>query len=448
MRYVPNTPETEKEILKNLGIDSFSELLSNIPEKFLKDFNIDLPEELSEYEIKKLLSEIAAKNNNTVDNLSFLGGGSYDHFIPSAVNFLLSRSEIYTAYTPYQPEVSQGTLQQIYEFQSLICELFDMDVANASMYDGATAIAEAAIMALAKVRKKNKILVSPLLKPEYLEVLEAYLDKHDAELDYLPENNGVTNFDGLKEKIGDAAGLIVQSPNYLGNIEQLDGIKNRFGKSKALFIVSSDPIGNTLLKTPGEVDADIAVGEGQGLGIPQAFGGPYLGLFSCKQKLIRKMPGRIVGKTEDLDGKDAYALILQTREQHIRREKATSNICTNQGLMATAATIYMELMGKEGLKKVANICLNNAHKLADQIDQLKGFEKAYQTAHFFKEFVVKTPIDARSIVEEGKKHNIFPGIDLGLYRDEWKNHLLIAVTEKRTVQELDKLVNFLSGFSK
>ncbi|MFP4547572.1 MAG: aminomethyl-transferring glycine dehydrogenase subunit GcvPA [Fidelibacterota bacterium] len=448
MRYIPNTSEAEKEILKKLGIESFSELISNIPEKFLKDFEIDLPEKLSESEVTTLLMEIAAKNKNTADNLSFLGGGSYDHFIPSVVNFLISRSEIYTAYTPYQPEVSQGTLQQIYEFQSMICELFGMEVSNASMYDGATAIAEAAIMALGKVRKANKIVVSPLIKPEYLDVLEAYLDKHDAEIEFLPENNGITDFSSLEEKLQDAAGLIVQSPNFLGNIEELAGVKDKFGKSKALFIVSSDPIGNAILKTPGELNADIGVAEGQALGIPQAYGGPYLGLFTATEKLIRKMPGRIVGKTEDIEGKDAYALILQTREQHIRREKATSNICTNQGLMATAATIYMSLMGKEGIKKVATLCLNNAHELADKITALNDFERAYSDRPFFKEFVIKTPVSARAIVEEGKKQNIFPGLDLGKYRDEWKNHLLIAVTEKRSKADLDKLVNFLSGFSK
>jgi len=447
MRYIPNTSETEKKILEVLGIKSFDELISNIPEKF-KDFDINLPEKLSEYEVSKLLSELAAKNKNTEENLSFLGGGAYDHFIPSAIGALISRSEIYTAYTPYQPEVSQGTLQTIYEFQSMVCELFNMDVSNASMYDGATAIAEAAIMALSHVRKKNTILVSPFIKPEYMKVLEAYMDKHDAIIEVLPENNGLTSFDGLEAKLEDAAGLIVQSPNFLGNIEILDDVKAKLEGNKALFIVASDPIGNAILKTPGELNADIAVAEGQALGIPQAYGGPYLGLFTAKEKLIRKMPGRIIGKTEDIDGKDAYALILQTREQHIRREKATSNICTNQGLMATAATIYLALMGKEGLKKVANLCLHQAHELAEKISKLNGFEMAYEGRHFFKEFVVKTPVPAREIVDAGKEKNIFPGICLGRFNDEWKNHLLIAVTEKRSKEDLETLVNFLSGFSK
>ena len=448
MRYIPNTSETEKKILETLGIKSFDELISNIPEKFLKDFEIKLPEKLSEYEVTKLLSKLAAKNKNTDDNLSFLGGGAYDHFIPSVIGALISRSEIYTAYTPYQPEVSQGTLQTIYEFQSMICELFNMDVSNASMYDGATAIAEAAILALSHVRKKNKILVSPFIKPEYMKVLEAYMDKHDAVIEVLPEDNGLTNFDGLEAKLEDAAGLIVQSPNYLGNIEILDDVKSKFANSKALFIMVSDPIGNAILKTPGELEADIAVAEGQVLGIPQAYGGPYLGLFTVNEKLIRKMPGRIVGKTVDVDGKDAFALILQTREQHIRREKATSNICSNQGLMATAATIYLALMGKEGLKKVANLCLHRAHELAEMIDKIDGFEMAYKGRHFFKEFVVKTSVPAKEIIEAGKKENIFPGIDLGRFKNEWKNQLLVAVTEKRSKEDLETLVNFLSGFSK
>lgn len=403
---------------------------------------------MSEYEVTQLLTDIAGKNQNTVDNLSFLGGGSYDHFIPSVVNFLISRSEIYTAYTPYQPEVSQGTLQTIYEFQSLICELFNMDVANASMYDGATAMAEAAIMALSSVRKANKILVSPLIKPEYMKVLKTYLDKHDADIELLPEKNGVTSFDGLEEKIQNAAGLIVQSPNYLGNIESLEGIKERIEKTKALFILASDPIGNAILKTPGELKADIAVAEGQSLGISQAYGGPYLGLFCAREELIRKMPGRIVGKTEDIEGRPAYALILQTREQHIRREKATSNICTNQGLMATAATVYLSLMGKVGMKKVANICLQNSHELANKICEIPGFEMAFEGQYFFKEFTIKTPVAAKTITEEGKRAHLFPGIDLGKYREEWKNHLLIAVTEKKSKKDMEKLVNFLSGFSK
>ncbi|MBN2281174.1 MAG: aminomethyl-transferring glycine dehydrogenase subunit GcvPA [Candidatus Marinimicrobia bacterium] len=448
MRYIPNTVETEKKILQAIGAGSFDELISNIPEKFLKNFEIQLPEKLSEFEVTKLLTELAAKNKNTQDNLSFLGGGSYDHFIPSVVGTLLSRSEIYTAYTPYQPEVSQGTLQTIYEFQSMICELFSMDVSNASLYDGATAIAEAAILALGHVNKKNKILVSPFLKPEYIKVLAAYMDKHDAEIEILPEENGLTNFDALETKLENAVGLIVQSPNYLGNIEMLDEIKAKFANSKALFIMVSDPIGNALLKTPGELQADIAVAEGQALGIPQAYGGPYLGLFTANEKLIRKMPGRIIGKTVDIDGKDAFALILQTREQHIRREKATSNICTNQGLMATAATIYLSLMGKEGIKQVANICLHQAHALAEMIEQVKGFKLAYKGRPFFKEFVVQTPVPARDIVEAGKKQNIFPGIDLGKYKEAWKYHLLVAVTEKRSREDLETLVNFLSGFSK
>ena len=431
MRYIPNTQKTEKKILASLGINSFEELISIIPQRFLDNFKISLPDKLSEYEVSKLLTEIASKNKNTVDNLSFIGGGAYDHFIPSAIGALISRSEIYTAYTPYQPEVSQGTLQTIYEFQSMLCELFDMEVSNASMYDGATAMAEAAIMALSTVRKKNIILVSPLIKPEYLEVLKAYMDKHDAEIEYLSVSNGMTDFTNITEKLKEVAGLIIQSPNYLGNLENLNGMQDTLVNAKALFILASDPIGNAILKTPGELGADIAIAEGQSLGILQAYGGPYLGIFCAREKLIRKMPGRIVGKTQDINGKDAYALILQTREQHIRREKATSNICTNQGLMATAATIYLSLLGKEGLKKAATICLNQSHYLGQQICKLKGFEMAYPDSQFFKEFTIKTPVDAKIIVEEGKKQNIFPGIYLGKYKDEWKNNLLIAVTEKK-----------------
>jgi len=446
MHYIPNTLQTEQKILKILGIDSFEQLISNIPKKILYKNNIDLPEKLSEFEISKFIGELAKKNKSTEENISFIGGGSYDHFIPAVVDFLISRSEFYTAYTPYQAEVSQGTLQAIYEFQSLICQLMDMDVANASMYDGATAIAEAALMAVANVRKSNTILVSPLLNPSYLEVLETYLKNRDIEIIYLSENDGITDFTNINEKLDNIAGLIVQSPNYLGNIEELSDIKKSLENKKTLFILASDPIGNTILKSPGELGADIAVAEGQSLGLHQAYGGPYLGIFSTREKLVRKMPGRIVGKTEDAEGAEAFTLVLQTREQHIRREKATSNICSNQGLMALAATIYLSLLGKNGLKEVANLCLNKSHYLAEQIEKQTKFKLVFPNKHFFKEFVIKSPVKISDIISKAKNKNIFPGIDLGKFRKDWDNYLLIAVTEKRTKKELDNFVKFLSQF--
>jgi glycine dehydrogenase subunit 1 len=298
---------------------------------------------------------LAAKNASTAEKISFLGGGSYDHFIPAVVDFLISRSEFYTAYTPYQPEVSQGTLQAIYEYQSQICHLTDMDVANASLYDGATALAEAAIMAAA-ITRRPKILVSPLINPLARQVLETYLKSRGLELVDLPEKDGRTDCRNLDKLLDDkTAAVLVQSPNFLGMIEDLNGVAESVHAKNALLVMSVDPVSLAILKTPGELGSDIAVAEGQPLGIHQAFGGPYLGVFAARRQFVRNMPGRIVGQTADVDGKRGYVLVLQTREQHIRREKATSNICTNEGLMALAATIYLALMGKTGLRKAAEL---------------------------------------------------------------------------------------------
>lgn len=445
MDYVPNTRECEKEILEELGVDSFEDLIDNIPDKFIEKAGIELPEPLSETEASQKLSKMARKNKNTLENISFLGAGSYDHFIPATVDFLTQRSEFYTAYTPYQAEVSQGTLQAIYEYQSMLCSLLDMDVANASMYDGSTALAEAVIMGVGKVRKSNKVLISPLINPRSLDVLKTYLDSRSIEYEFLPEKNGRTDFSTLVKISEDVAAVAVQSPNFLGIVEDLNGVKDKIANKKAFLIISTDPLSNAILKSPGEYDADIAVAEGQPLGVHQSFGGPYLGVFTAKKKHIRKMPGRIIGETEDVDGKQGFVMVLQTREQHIRREKATSNICTNQGLIALAATIYMALMGKNGLDKVARLSLTKSHELADKISELDGYELAYDQP-FFKEFVVKTPVEPGKIIDKGVDQNLLAGIDLSKYRDKWKNHLLIAVTEKRSSEDINKLVNFLGEF--
>ncbi|RKY55187.1 MAG: aminomethyl-transferring glycine dehydrogenase subunit GcvPA, partial [Candidatus Neomarinimicrobiota bacterium] len=372
MHYIPNTVEAEKEILQAIGVKRFEDLLVNIPEDFLKKCQINLPSPLSEIEISKHVENLAGLNKHSGNTVSFLGGGAYDHFVPAVVDFLISRSEFYTAYTPYQAEVSQGTLQSIYEYQSMICQLMDMEVANASLYDGATALAEAAIMSVNTTRR-NKVLVSPLINPLIIDVLRTYLYNREIEIEFLPESGGLTNFIDLADKLDDkVAALLVQSPNFLGNIENLNGINKILEDNKSLLVVSVDPISLSILKSPGELGADIAVAEGQPLGIHQSFGGPYLGVFASKKSLVRKVPGRIVGETIDVDGKRGYVLVLQTREQHIRRERAISNICTNQGLMALAATIYLSLVGKKGLKQVANLCLNNSHYLCEEIADLKG----------------------------------------------------------------------------
>ncbi|MDD5765970.1 MAG: aminomethyl-transferring glycine dehydrogenase subunit GcvPA [Candidatus Marinimicrobia bacterium] len=446
MHTIPNTPEVEKELLDAIGVQRFEDLLVNIPKTFLEKCRIHLPEPLSELEVSRHLQNLANQNSNTENMVSFLGGGAYDHFIPAVVDFLIGRSEFYTAYTPYQAEVSQGTLQSIYEYQSLICHLMDMEVANASMYDGATALAEAAIMSCG-ITKKDKVLASPLINPGTMKVLKTYLSNRNIEIVLLPDKNGQTDFSTLPELIDDrVAAVLVQSPNFLGAIEELTGVSANIHEKNAMFVLSVDPISLGILKSPGGWDADIAVAEGQPLGIHQSFGGPYLGVFSAKKALVRNMPGRIVGQTVDVDGKRGYVLVLQTREQHIRREKATSNICSNQGLMALAATIYLSLMGKTGLKQAATLCLNNSHYLAEKISSLKGFRLPYGKNPFFKEFVIDTPVSPKEIIAAGLKENFFAGIDLGDYREDWKNHLLIAVTEKRTAQEIDFFVTFLSKF--
>ncbi len=446
MHYIPNTRGVEQELLRSIGVERFEDLLANIPDQFLKRCRIDLPAPLSEPELTRLMHDLARKNAQAVDYVSFLGGGAYDHFIPAVVDFLLARSEFYTAYTPYQPEVSQGTLQSIYEYQSLICHLMDLEVANASLYDGATALAEAAIMT-ASITRKNKFLVSPLINPQMLAVLETYLKTRRMTFSYLAEKNGLTDFGQLAEQIDEhTAGVLVQSPNFLGLIEDLSGVADSVHARQALLIMAVDPIALALLKTPGEWGADIAVAEGQPLGLHQSCGGPYLGVFATKRQFVRSMPGRIVGQTSDLDGRRGFVLVLQTREQHIRREKATSNICTNQGLMALAATIYLALMGKNGLRHAAELCLQNSHYLAEQIAKLPGYALPYGAVPYFKEFVVTTPRPAGEIIQAARTAGFLAGIDLGRYRPTWQDHLLIATTEKRTQREMHDFVKFLAKF--
>ena len=446
MHYIPNTSVIEKELLNAIGVERFEDLLTDIPEDYIKNCRIVLPEPLSELEVWQKLHSLAAKNSAAETMISFLGGGSYDHFIPAAIDFLINRSEFYTAYTPYQPEVSQGTLQAIYEYQSLVCQLLDMEVANASLYDGATALAEAAIMSI-NATKRNKILVSPFINANFLKVLQTYLLVREIKIEFLEENNGRTDFGQLSAKLDNSvAALLVQSPNFLGNIEELNGIAARLHANQSLLVISINPVSAAILKTPGELGADIAVSEGQSLGIHQSFGGPYLGILAATRSLIRNLPGRIVGQTIDVEGKRGYVLVLQTREQHIRREKATSNICTNQGLMALAATIYLSLLGKNGLKQVAELCLNNAHYLAGKIESLKHYSLPYQSVPFFNEFVVETPIPAREIINAGLSEHFLVGVDLGEFRPDWGQRLLIAVTEKRTRQEIDDFIKFLIKF--
>ena len=444
MAFLPHGHDDVKNMLQKIGVDRFEDLLSNIPDILKGDVSLDLPGPLSELDIQMEMQSLLEKNTACHQVISFLGGGAYDHFIPKVVDFILSRPEFATAYTPYQAEVSQGTLQVMYEFQSLICELTDMNASNASMYDGATAMVEAAIMAK-NIKRKSDIVISSAVHPLYRKTLETYADALGIQLIDCPLNGLICDLSKLSECITDnTAAVIIQSPNFFGCIEDTGSAAQISHDHNALFIQGVDPISLAILKTPGEVDADIVFGEGQSLGNHLNFGGPYLGLFASKQAYVRKMPGRISGMTEDVDGTRGYVLTLQTREQHIRRAKATSNICSNEALCALAATVYLALMGQSGLRQVAELCIQKAHYLYKKICELDGFN-AVSNDPFFKEFVIKTPIPASDIIQKAQKRAIFAGIDLGMFFSERDHELLIAVTEKRSKEQMDTFVDFLSS---
>ena len=439
---IPNTEKDRAEMLSAIGVESFEELLSNVPPELLNTSFDSLDDGLSEYEVSKILSELASGNLHSGEAVSFLGGGSYDHFVPSIIGEIISRSEFLTAYTPYQPEVAQGTLQAIFEYQSMICALTGMDVANASMYDGASALAEAALLATSYTTR-NKLLIASTVNPSHRDVVKTYIQGDSLELVTIPHNDGTVDPDEIKSLIdADTAAVLIQSPNFFGCIEEAEKITNIAHENGSLFIVSADPISLGILKRPGEYGADIVVGEGQGLGSPTQFGGPYLGIFAAKMELVRRMPGRIAGQTWDVDGKRGFVLTLQTREQHIRREKATSNICTNQGIVMLIATIYMALMGKQGISSVAELSTRRSHYLADEINKLPGYEVMFN-APFFKEFVVKTPIAPAKIIDTLLTKKFFAGIDLSAYDYDIENGMLVCVTEKRSKEEMDRLVELL-----
>jgi len=443
MGYVPNTEKDKKEMLNAIGVRDIGELLTDIPEEIRLKHGLNLPSPLSEIELKKEMLVLSEKNADLLHYTSFLGAGAYDHYIPSVVEHMVSRSEFYAAYTPYQAEASQGMLQSIYEFQSIICELTGMEAANASMYDGASATAEAAMMAI-RITKRKEVIVSRAIHPNYRMVLKTYLQGIGVTIKEIPFKDGITDVDALSISDNTAA-VIIQQPNFFGCIEELSAISAITKKFGALFIVSVDPIAMGILKSPGELGADIVVGEGQSLGNSLSFGGPYLGFFATKKEHIRQMPGRLVGATVDAQGKKGYCLTLQTREQHIKRERATSNICTNQALCALAATVYLSVIGKEGLIKVAELCLQKAHYAQREITKIEGFSSPFP-APFFKEFVIKTPVSAQRILEGLLKEKIIGGLELGNYYPELKDHLLICVTEKRTREEIERLVELLKQY--
>jgi glycine dehydrogenase subunit 1 len=442
MRYTPHTDEDRKLMLERVGVKSVEELLAGIPADIRLDRPLNLPEPLSEPEAVCVLSSLAAANVGSGQLACFAGAGAYDHYIPAIVDTVISRSEFYTAYTPYQAEVSQGTLQAIYEFQSLVCRLYGMEVANASMYDCASALAEAAHMAR-DITRRPRVLIAASVNPTHVEVVRTYAHGLNIPIELVPLTGNTIDLDGLaKMCTADVAAVIIQHPNFFGNIEPVRRASEIVHKAGALLVVSADPISLGALEPPGAYGADIAVGDGQPLGIPLSFGGPYLGLMSAKKKYIRNMPGRIVARTVDTEGRPGFVLALQTREQHIRRERATSNICTNQALCALAASVYLATMGRTGIAEVARQSLAKAHYLASGIAGINGFSTE-TSAPFFKEFVVRTPVPAARVVEAGVKHGILAGVALDRFDPEWKDRLLVAVTERRTKAEMDDYCRFL-----
>ena len=422
MEFIPNTKQDREDMLKEINTKNVSELFKDIPDKVLLKDSLKIPSGLSEIEIKDLLNKISEMNN--VGFSYFLGAGAYKHFIPSVVNHLVSRSEFYTAYTPYQPEISQGMLQAIYEYQTMICNLTGMEVANASMYDGASALAESCIMA-ANITKRNEILMSKAVHPDYRQVVETYCKAHGFSLVEIDFYGGITDIDILKENISEeTAAFLVQSPNFFGCIEDLNEIEKIVHSNEALLnvcVVEATSLG--ILKSPGSFNADIFVGEGQSFGNPVNFGGPYLGIMATKQMYVRHLPGRIVGGIVDSEGERGYILNLQAREQHIRREKAASNICSNEALCALTATVYLSALGKNGLRKVSELCLQKAHYLADELGKI-GIDIKFKS-DFYNEFVVKVN-DAKKVNLKLLDNGIVGGLELGKYYPALKNCLLFC----------------------
>lgn len=434
-KYFPHTEEEIKEMLRVAGVNSLEELYSDVPESIRFKGDYDIPEAKSEIELRQLLESFGLLNDQLT---SFAGAGVYDHYTPAVIPNIISRSEFLTSYTPYQAEISQGTLHYIFEYQSMMAELTGMDISNASMYDGTTATAEAAIMAMNAGKKCTKVLASRTVDPKTMQVVETYAKYHGFDIEMIDEKDGTTDREDMRRRLaeGGVAGVILQMPNYYGIVEDYTGFTDDIHESKALMIMNSVAADLAVLKSPGEWGADIAVGDGQSLGIPMSFGGPSVGYMCCNEKLIRKMPGRIVGLTKDNRGQRAFVLTLQAREQHIRRQKATSNICSNESLMALYVTIYMSLMGKEGLKEAAELSYAGAHYLCDELLKTGRFTMAYDKP-FFNEFCVRYDGDIDALQERC----IAAGYLAGVKIDE--HTLMLAVTEKRQKHEIDELVELM-----
>ena len=440
-KYLPHTPEDIKAMLNTIGAKDINALYDDVPEA-LKGFDLDIPSSMSELELTSHFKSLAANNRPLK---SFMGMGAYDHYTPSVIRHLIERQEFLTAYTPYQPEVSQGTLQYIFEYQSMICELTGMDVSNASMYDGATATAEAMYMAVNVGKKRKHILVSLTMNPVIVDVLRTYAYNQDIELEVIDSLGGVSDKEAIKDAMRhDTAAVITQTPNRYGLIEAYGDLGEACSANKTLFVINQDPSTLSHLKTPREQGADVAVGEAQSLGIPLSFGGPYIGYFATTNKLMRKMPGRICGVTKDKDGKRAFVLTLQAREQHIRREKANSNICSNQSLMALFVTIYLSIMGKEGLFEVQNTSKNHAHYLHDMLLKLPHFTDSFKKP-FFKEFTLKTTLDVHQMNKVLSEEGYLGPFNQGDFNSNQDGLITFSVTEKRTKEEIDHFIDIMGA---
>ncbi len=444
--YFFNTPADEQAMLESIGVESIADLFASIPPDLRLQRELQIPGPYGELELTQHLQNLGAKNLGAGNSICFLGGGSYDHFIPAVVDTLASRGEFYTSYTPYQPEVSQGNLQAMFEYQTLICRLTGMDVSNASLYEGGSACIEAVLMAMSVTKRMGKVVVLGSLHPEYRQIASTYLEPLDTEIVTVDAASGKADVEAVAAHVDEhTACVVVQHPNFFGCFEDVEKIAALAHDKGALLVQVFDPISLGLLKGPGHLGADIAVAEGQSLGTPLQYGGPYLGIMACREKFIRRLPGRIAGQTVDRRGRRCWVLTLQTREQHIRRDKATSNICTNQGLFALRAAIYLAAMGPRGLKQAAELSLHKAHYAQQTISASSRFTPAFDTP-FFKEFVIRdADRQVNDVVASALAEGILAGIPLGTWYPELEDALLVAVTEQRTKQEIDRWASCLNG---
>ena len=445
MPYTFNTPEDERQMLEAIGVESIDELFAQIPLELRLQRDLNIGPAMGELQLTQHMSTLAAKNSPADEKVCFLGAGSYDHFIPAVVDAIASRGEFYTSYTPYQPEVSQGNLQVMFEYQTLICALTGMDVSNASVYDGGSATAEAVLMSMSASRRHGRVVTVDTVHPEYRQTIKTYLENLDSELVTVPAPDGAVSPSEIATAVdAHTACVLIQYPNFFGCLEDVKRIADVAHQRDALLVVALDPISMGILKRPGDLGADIVVAEGQSLGTPMQFGGPYLGVLACREKFVRRMPGRIAGQTVDRRGRRCWVLTLQTREQHIRRERATSNICTNQGLFALRASVYFAAMGPRGLMQAARLSLQKAQYAADEITSASRFDLAFEQP-FFKEFVVRDCHGkVLELLQAASERGFFAGVDLGRWYPQYENCFLVTVTEKRTKSEIDALATCLA----